>query len=193
MVTAALEEIARGAISLADDDGPLVEEGGCTTTTTMDVFVRMVCASDYQARDPMFHTDKCPLRGYVTLRGVGTEYRTQPCSPLDYAVLRALGRSTTNNKNNNNMDPNLRQAQELELIVMKGDHYKSSSPSSSWWRRWWTRACACVHRSPPGTGGRRVILSFDLAAGEDDREWHEAGKKRSWRSGMTQRKSHLVA
>jgi hypothetical protein len=43
------------------------------------------------------------------------------------------------------------------------------------------------------SGGRRVIISLDLADGDDDREWYQADKKREWRSGMTQRKSHLVA
>jgi hypothetical protein len=64
----------------------------------------------------------------------------------------------------------------------------------------WIRNAACVHRSPPaaevvavGGGKRRVILSLDLADGDDDREWYEYDKKRGWRSGMTQRKSHLVA
>lgn len=172
-VTSALMEIARGSASLAD--GPL--EGVCE-----DIFLRVVCASDYKARDPMFHTDKCPIRGYVTLRGVGTEFRTNICSPLEYAALRGLG--TQGNSDN------LRRAEELEFIVMKGDHYKASNSDTS---SWWTRASTCVHRSPPGNGGRRVILSFDLAAGEDDREWYQANKKREWRSGMTQRKSRLVA
>lgn len=172
-VTAALEEISHGAASLAD--GPL--DGVC-----QDVFLRIVCASDYKARDPMFHSDKCPIRGYVTLRGVGTEYRTTTCSPIEYAALRGLG--------NNGNARDLRQARELELIVMKGDHYMATKDAPS---SWWTRAFTCVHRSPPGRGGRRVILSFDLAAGEDDREWYEASKKREWRSGMTQRKSRLVA
>lgn len=179
-VTAAIMEIASGAASLAD--GPL--EGVCT-----DVFLRIVCASDYKARDPMFHTDKCPIRGYVTLRGVGTEFRTKTCSPFEYAVLRTLG-GNCNDKNKHN-DDNLRQAQELELIVMKGDHYRASKVAKE--PKWWTRESTCVHRSPQGTGGRRVILSFDLAAGEDDREWFEVNKRREWRSGMTQRKSRLVA
>ena len=32
-----------------------------------------------------------------------------------------------------------------------------------------------------------------LADGDDDREWYEKNQKREWRSGMTQRKSRLVA
>ena len=84
-----------------------------------------------------------------------------------------------------------------------------SNNQNNWWT--WDRASTCVHRSPPAnnnnnsnndddgmSGGksrqrRRVILSFDLAAGEDDREWYQYGQKREWRSGMTQRKSKLVA
>ena len=44
----ALEELARGVASLAD--GPL--EGTCT-----DVHMRIVCASNYKAIDPMFHSE----------------------------------------------------------------------------------------------------------------------------------------
>mmetsp|Transcript_14916 Transcript_14916/g.36595 ORF Transcript_14916/g.36595 Transcript_14916/m.36595 type:complete len:304 (-) Transcript_14916:144-1055(-) len=181
-VTTAFMEIARGAVSLAD--GPL--ESVCT-----DVFLRVVCASDYKARDPMFHTDKCPIRGYVTLRGVGTEFSAVVCNPLQYATLRSLGADIGRG---NDDHKNLRQANELELIVMKGDHYQSNIDDAKHFK-WWARESACVHRSPPGskTGGRRVILSFDLAAGEDDREWYEIDKRREWRSGMTQRKSRLVA
>ena len=73
----ALEELAKGVASLAD--GPL--EG-----KTTDVYMRVVCASNYQAIDPMFHTDKCPLRGYVTLTGPGTEF-------LDQSGTRASCRS----------------------------------------------------------------------------------------------------
>ena len=78
----ALEELARGVASLAD--GPL--DGKCT-----DVHMRVVCASNYQAIDPMFHTDKCPLRGYVTLTGLGTQYMNETCLPWEYAALRTLG------------------------------------------------------------------------------------------------------
>jgi hypothetical protein len=190
--TAALVELAQGFASLAD--GPLLLlEGGVVCE---DVFIRIVCASDYRARDPMYHTDKAPLRGYVTLRGVGTDYMTRPCSPLEYVALRALGEG----------DPvkSVRRAEELEFIVMKGDYYDYESPASgtatstvadSWLTRVWKRTMACVHRSPPAatTGGRRVIVSLDLADGDDDREWYQANTKREWRSGMTQRKSRLVA
>ena len=182
--TDALIELARGVALLAD--GPL--EGVCE-----DVFIRVVCASDYKAHDPMYHTDKSPLRGYVTLRGVGTEFMTRICSPVEYATLRGLGGGV--------LDQSIRQAEELEFIVMKGDEYAYEDPNikpgSSFLNKLWKRRFACVHRSPPGAenGGsrRRVIVSLDLADGDDDREWYEAGKKREWRSGMTQRKSHLVA
>lgn len=172
---AALEELARGVASLAD--GPLA--GVCE-----DVFLRIVCASDYRAIDPMYHTDKCPLRGYVTLRGLGTELMIRPSSPLEYATLRTLGKGDSSS---------LRNAEELEFIVMKGDYYKATNAPSTWQELIWTRASACVHRSPPGMGGRRVIISLDLADGDDDQEWYEVNKKREWRSGMTQRKSRLVA
>jgi hypothetical protein len=181
--SAALEELARGMASLAD--GPL--EG-----VVEDVFCRIVCASDYKALEPPYHTDKAPLRGYVTLRGVGTEFVTRPCSPMEYMTLRTLGEGGPTKS--------LRRANELEFIVMKGDHYETAETApattvlgSSLLAKVWKRATACVHRSPPGGGGRRVIVSFDLADGDDDREWYQAGKKREWRSGMTQRKSHLVA
>lgn len=180
--TAALEELSRGVASLAD--GPL--EGVCT-----DIFLRIVCASDYRARDPMFHTDKAPLRGYVTLRGVGTEYMTRTCTAVEYATLRGLGKQAGNANS-------LRQADELEFIVMKGDHYLASDEAGTTPPAFqelstllWKRAAACVHRSPPAVGGgRRVILSLDLGDGDDDREWYQADKKREC---MTQRKSRLVA
>jgi hypothetical protein len=198
--TTALEELARGVASLTD--GPL--EG-----VVKDVFLRIVCASNYQARDPMFHTDKAPLRGYVTLRGLGTEFMTRTSTPLEYVQLRGLGGSLSGGPTNS-----LRLADELEFIVMKGDHYSCEpprdesttkaaaasilskvAPPSSWMTAVWKRSAACVHRSPAVTtkGGRRVIVSLDLGDGDDDREWYEANKKREWRSGMTQRKSHLVA
>lgn len=177
--TVALEELARGIASLAD--GPL--EGVCD-----NVFLRIVCASDYRAIDPMYHTDKAPLRGYVTLRGVGTEFMTRPCSPVEYVTLRGLGSG----------DPvqNVRMAEELEFIVMKGDHYECNGDTAvSWMNKIWKRTAACVHRSPPAamSGGRRVIVSLDLGDGDDDREWYQANTKREWRSGMTQRKSRLVS
>lgn len=179
--TAALEELARGVASLAD--GPL--EGVCE-----DVFLRVVCASDYRAIDPMYHTDKCPLRGYVTLRGQGTEFMTRPSPPMEYAALRTFGQKGGGSSS-------CRNAQELEFIVMKGDYYQANKNNDtsylSWKERLWTRTSSCVHRSPPGIGGRRVIVSLDLADGDDDQEWYQANKKREWRSGMTQRKSRLVA
>lgn len=177
--TVALEELARGMASLAD--GPL--EGACD-----NVFLRIVCASDYRAIDPMYHTDKAPLMGYVTLRGVGTEFMTRPSSPVEYVTLRSLGSG----------DPvqNVRMAEELEFIVMKGDHYECNGDTAvSWMNKIWKRTAACVHRSPPAamSGGRRVIVSLDLGDGDDDREWYQANTKREWRSGMTQRKSRLVS
>ena len=177
--TAALQELAMGMSSLLSD--------GCDGAN--DVFVRIVCASNYRARDPPFHTDKAPMRGYVTLRGVGTEYMTRTCSPLEYMSLRTFG--------DGDATKFLQEAKELQFIVMKGDYYdhdnNSSSSSFALERTLWTRARACVHRSPPGNGGRRVIVSFDLADGDDDREWYQTGMKREWRNGLTQRKSHLVA
>ena len=174
----ALEELARGAASLAD--GPL--EGKCK-----DVHMRVVCASNYQAIDPMFHTDKCPLRGYVTLTGPGTEYMDETCHPWEYAALRTLGVDGLSGSNS------LKVAEEREFIVMKGDHYDDGS-SQSITSKLWSRSSACVHRSPPGrVKGRRMILSLDLADGKDDQEWFEISRKREWRSGMTQRKSHLVS
>ena len=91
-------------------------------------------------------------------------------------------------------------ARELEFIVMKGDYYDASVPKddnnssmSQNKKKLWSRAEACVHRSPPGNKAKRVILSLDLADGGDDQEWEERGRKRNWRVGMTQRKSHLVS
>jgi hypothetical protein len=216
--TAALVELARGVASLAETGGECDDvdvEQDCVS----DVFVRIVCASDYKAIDPMYHTDKAPLRAYVTLRGVGTEFMTRPCSPLEYVTLRGLGKKggvgvvspaaalVEESDTSTNV---MRVAEELELIVMKGDHYEcaydyedpdhsdSRQPARSWstfMNKVWTRTAACVHRSPPAAtaGGRRVIVSLDLADGDDDREWYQANTKREWRSGMTQRKSRLVA
>ena len=170
-------------------DGPL--DGTCT-----DVHMRIVFASNYEAKDPMFHTDKCPLRGYVTFTGPGTEYMERTCPPWEYVALRTLGADDATNING------LNWAKELEFIVMKGDKYEvpllDDFPLSAIQilRKVWTRYSACVHRSPSageGSSKRRVILSLDLADGDDDQEWYEYNKKRGWRSGMTQRKSHLVA
>jgi Protein of unknown function (DUF1826) len=200
--SAALKELACGMFSLAD--GPF-------ESVVNDVFVRIVCASDYKGKDPPFHTDKAPLRGYVTLRGVGTEFMTRPCRPIEYMTLRTFGRPEDYESGERKRggaqrrEPtkSLRMADELEFIVMKGDYYEHptekdsstslSSSSSLISKAGWKRESACVHRSPPGKGGRRVIVSFDLADGDDDREWYQVGLKREWRSGMTQRKSHLVA
>ncbi|GMI00567.1 hypothetical protein TrVE_jg2454 [Triparma verrucosa] len=187
--TAALEELARGVSSLATS---ALEGGDCDPGIAKDVFLRVVCASDYKARDPMFHTDKAPLRGYVTLTGLGTEYMTRPSSALDYLQLRALGSGAPLH--------DMQRAHELEFIVMKGDHwYEAHIPPGLRETVWQRNRAACVHRSPPAatTGSevkrRRVIVSLDLATGDDDREWYDADMKRSWRSGMTQRKSRLVA
>ncbi|KAL3788372.1 hypothetical protein HJC23_009178 [Cyclotella cryptica] len=181
----ALEALARGVSSLAD--GPL--EGVCT-----DVHMRVVFASSYEAKDPMFHTDKCPLRGYVTLAGPGTEYMNRTCFPWEYAALRTLGAEDSSHVKG------LRVAESF--IVMKGDYYDAPLPDGitpsvlqKVLGKVWMRGAACVHRSPPADGRswRRVILSLDLADGGDDQEWYEYNKKRGWRSGMTQRKSRLVA
>ena len=89
LITCALKEISLGAASMAS----YAEDGSCNDPA-VDVFLRIVCASEYAAIDPMYHTDKCPMRGYVTLRGVGTQYRTKPCHVLEYIMLRmGLSRS----------------------------------------------------------------------------------------------------
>ena len=199
MTTQALVELCRGVASLAD--GPL-------TNTVQDVHLRIVCASSYRARDPMFHTDKCPLRGYVTLTGPGTQYMNRTCSPVEYGLLRTFGGEAL--EGNDDLHDNLESAEELDFIVMKGDCYEAPLPtgvelglSDQVTRKMWKRTSACVHRSPPVGGGssggentagrRRVIVSLDLADGDDDQEWYEVGQRRRWRSGMTQRKSRLVA
>ena len=174
----ALEELAKGVASLAD--GPL--EG-----KTTDVYMRVVCASNYQAIDPMFHTDKCPLRGYVTLTGPGTEFLDETCLPWEYAALRTLGVNGLSAMNSGKAR-SLKTAKELEFIVMKGDHYNAPLPdgiSPSVTSKLWSRssACvhrssACVHRSPPSAAAvtekssigivkssKRIILSLDLADG----------------------------
>ncbi|KAL7438524.1 hypothetical protein ACHAXH_008122 [Discostella pseudostelligera] len=172
------------------------------TNSVTDVHVRVVCASNYAAHDPMFHTDKCPLRGYVTLLGPGTEYMMETCLPWEYAALRSSGAGGLNRiSGNNKATRSLKMANELEFIVMKGDEYDSTTDnvsessilSSQLSSLVWNRATACVHRSPPGSGERRVILSLDLADGKDNQEWYEVGRRREWRSGMTQRKSRLVS
>ena len=198
--TNALVEISKGVASLAKE-AITKEKGSCSE----DVFIRIVCASNYQALDPMYHTDKSPLRGYVTLKGVGTEYMTKTSSPIEYATLRGLGGGGMLG----NLSQSIRQANELEFIVMKGDEYaqydhghghghENKSPPFSFMNMLWKRRFACVHRSPPAAQNsngskRRVIISLDLADGDDDREWYQIGTKREWRCGMTQRKSRLVA
>ncbi|KAL9187126.1 hypothetical protein ACHAXT_010846 [Thalassiosira profunda] len=180
----ALEELARGVASLAD--GPL--EGLCT-----DVHVRIVCASDYRAHDPMWHTDKCPLRGYVTLAGPGTQYLDCTMSPWEYAAIRTFGAEALGREKASR----LQLAEERKFIVMKGDFYDAPVPEDAARDRMgvaWSRSSSCVHRSPPASAaqsGKRVILSLDLADGKDDQEWYEVQRKRGWRSGMTQRKSRL--
>ena len=181
----ALASLAKGVASLAD--GPL--EGICE-----DVHMRIVFASNYEAKDPMFHTDKCPLRGYVTLAGPGTEYMSRTSRPWEYVTLRTLGAKATAMEG-------LQMASILEFIVMKGDKYEAPLPTDmkpsiirALVGSIWERDAACVHRSPPAENGsaRRVILSLDLADGDDNQEWYEYNKRRGWRSGMTQRKSRLV-
>ena len=205
----ALAEFAMGMASFAVDCGcsniKKINSRSNNNNIGGGVFLRFVCASSYRAHDPVFHTDKAPLRGYSTLRGVGTEFVTHPCSPLEYLALRSLGTKLPGrgNQNQQGESQTLRCASEIEFIVMKGDYYyrgnskaaAAASSSAAAASSWWQRAFACVHRSPPGTtrGGRRVILSFDLADGDDDREWHDVQQKRKWRAGMTQRKSKLVS
>ena len=209
-VVSVLQELARGISALTEEANTAAH-----TESSRDVFLRVVRASSYKARDPMFHTDKAPLRGYVTLMGPGTDFMTQPCTAVEYMTLRSLG-SVDGTKDDKSGSNTLRRADLLDFIVMKGDRYSYDPPSTtikaptsivdtmnrntlSWMRRIQrsiapNRTSACVHRSPPAAGGgRRIILSFDLADGDDDREWYELNKKREWRSGMTQRKSHLVA
>ena len=122
------------------------------------------------------------------------------CLPWEYVALRGLGVDGLGVVNG---EGSLKMAEELEFIVMKGDYYDASDPkdddnsNSSMMKnknkKLWSRAEACVHRSPPGNNAKRVILSLDLADGGDDQEWEERGRKRNWRVGMTQRKSHLVS
>ena len=118
MTTEALVELCRGVASLAD--GPL-------TNTVQDVHLRIVCASSYRARDPMFHTDKCPLRGYVTLTGPGTQYMNRTCSPVEYGLLRTFGGEAL--EGNDELHDNLKSAEELDFIVMKGDCYEAPLPT----------------------------------------------------------------
>ena len=177
----ALHELAIGVASLT--------QTASSSLQNCDVFCRIVCASNYRAREPPMHTDKAPLRAYATLQGVGTEYLPRICTPWEYARLRTLGPSKH--------DKNLQQAQEKQFIVMKGDtfydYFDSSTIVNSLYDQLWTRSRACVHRSPPGNHGRRIIVSFDLNDGMDEREWRVVGKRRKWRNGLTQRKSKLVA
>lgn len=195
--TMALMELALGISSLAE---------GSLVNTCHHVYIRIVCASEYNAIDPPFHTDKAPLRGYVTLKGQGTEYVTKTCSPLEYVLLRMFGLGGLWGGLLIS-DKDVQRAKELEFIVMKGDHYEYEDPYISPWtwlmNRVWLRNKACIHRSPPGTlntssasvrgGKRRVIVSLDLEDGLDNREWYDVNKSREWRLGMTQRKSRLVA
>ena len=201
----ALKELALGVSSLADASF----SESTSKDPPPDVHVRVACASDYRAIDPVFHTDKCPLRAYVTLIGPGTEYVDTTCNPLQYLALRMLGENGLVSSIGDDGDDGgeggrirVKEAKEMEFIVMKGDRYVhnhqslpllSSSQSSS--LGLWSRSSACVHRSPPGAlgGGKRVIVSLDIANGEDDREWYETGRKREWRAGLTQRKSRLVS
>lgn len=135
--------------------------------------------------------DKCPLRGYVTLTGPGTEFLDETMSPFEYASIRTLG---IDGLSVVRKEKSLKMAKELEFIVMKGDHYEITQQSIT--SSLWKRSSSCVHRSPPGASsfsGQRMILSLDLADGKDDQEWYEISRRREWRSGMTQRKSHLVS
>lgn len=189
----ALQELAVGMASMAEGAAFQDENGGIGT----DVFVRIVCASNYRAREPPYHTDKAPFRGYVTLRGVGTEYLNRPSSPLEYFQLRTFGEDGIDASTKKKAH---RSAPECQFIVMKGDYYYDfadkdlrDKEASSLVDNLWARSRACVHRSPLGNGQRRVIISFDLDDGNDDREWYQAGTKREWRNGLTQRKSRLVA
>ena len=201
----ALKELALGVSSLADASFSESLSSN-KSSRPADVHVRVACASDYRAIDPVFHTDKCPLRAYVTLIGPGTEYVDTTCNSLQYVALRMLGENGLVTSIGDDCGDGgrirVKEAKEMEFIVMKGDRYVhnhqslsllSSSQSSS--LGLWSRSSACVHRSPPGLsgGGKRVIVSLDIANGEDDREWYETGRKREWRAGLTQRKSRLVS
>jgi hypothetical protein len=106
----------------------------------------------------------------VTLRGVGTEFMTRPCSPLEYVTLRGLGKG----------DPvkSVRRAEGLEFIVMKGDHYEyagyespsvsdctvpsTAAPADSWLARAWKRTAACVHRSSLAATNPKDEMSTSL-------------------------------
>lgn len=212
----ALQELARGVASMDPSISSSIKN--TKMMINKDVFVRVVVASTYQARDPPFHTDKAPFRGYVTLCGPGTDYMVRCCtSPLEYLSLRTMGTTLPSSfvmggKDNLSSRSSLRRTPQLEFIVMKGDYYYShhhhhhhhyESPSTSaatasslFWmsKLFWQRTFACVHRSPPAnTSSRRVIISLDLADGDDDREWYVVNKRREWRNGLTQRKSRLVA
>ena len=164
----ALQELALGIHSLADNNNNIT-----------DVHMRIVCASSYNAIDPPFHTDKCPLRGYVTLCGPGTEYMMETCTPWEYVALRTLGVEGLEQLNREKVEKSLRMAKELEFIVMKGDYYDDIVTEEEVMRpgskkkkkkKLWSRSDACVHRSPRGKNGKRVILSLDLADGGDDQD-----------------------
>lgn len=189
----ALQGLAIGMAMMAEGSSFRDEIG----EIRVDVFVRIVCASNYRAREPPYHTDKAPFRGYATLRGVGTEYLNRPSSPLEYFQLRTFGNDGINSSTKVKA---LCSAKECQFIVMKGDYYYDfadkelqNKEASSVIDKLWARSRSCVHRSPEGNGRRRVIISFDLDDGNDDREWYQAGTKREWRNGLTQRKSRLVA
>ena len=188
-----LETTARSLQELALGVASLTQTASSSSLQNCDVFCRIVCASHYRAREPPMHTDKAPLRAYATLQGVGTEYLPRICTPFEYARLRTLGPS----KHDKDNRLELQQAQEKQFIVMKGDtfydYFGDSTIVNSIYDQLWTRSRACVHRSPPGNHGNRIIVSFDLNDGMDDREWRVVGKQREWRNGLTQRKSKLVA
>lgn len=117
---------------------------------TPDVFLRVVCDSSYEARCPQMHTDKVPIRGIVTIQGEGTEY----IFPKDSGAIR--------------------QASDLEFLVLKGDKYSSIEPWASVFQLPLTSAEGVLHRSPalrPNEPQRRVLVTLDLDSGHDDREW----------------------
>ena len=132
------------------------------------------------------------------MTGPGTEFLNEIMSPFEYVSIRTLGIDGVSMVRK---EKSLKMAKELEFIVMKGDEYTTDRitlQSTSLWKR----SSSCVHRSPPGApkktgvvaaGRKRMILSLDLADGKDDQEWYEISRERGWRSGMTQRKSHLVS
>ena len=70
--------------------------------------------------------DKCPLRGYVTLTGPGTEFLDETMSPFEYASIRTMG---IDGLSVVRKEKSLKMAKELEFIVMKGDHYEITQQS----------------------------------------------------------------